>query len=170
MYIRPHHRASDIFIWIYVLCTASNYAIIKAKSAPHLEPCVNPPLLERTVAVKRTRIRSAPQNAVLSRAAQGSQTQGFQNHIPARGRKHELSLTFRKLVCTNFKTTSPQGDGNHNNVSGKRSLIPISKPHPRKGTETNAALIIVPPISLKFQNHIPARGRKRYRQGLHTWT
>ena len=160
MYIRPHHRASDIFIWIYVLCTASNYAIIKAKSAPHLEPCVNPPLLERTVAVKRTRIRSAPQNAVLSRAAQGSQTQGFQNHIPARGRKHELSLTFRKLVCTNFKTTSPQGDGNqccaHNSTS---NLPQISKPHPRKGTETLSSRASYMDVRTRFQNHIPARGR-----------
>ena len=93
-----------------------------------------PSLLEQIAAAKRRGIRSAPQNAVLSHAAQGFQTQGFQNHIPARGRKRKSSSV--------------------------GVVLRISKPHPRKGTETttkrqNAA------INLKFQNHIPARGRKR---------
>ena len=146
------------FIWIYVLCTTSNYAIIKAKSAPQLELYVMPLFLERAVAAKRTRIRSAPQNAVLSRAAQGSQTQGFQNHIPARGRKLSVkdginnnsviskphprkgTETIRQRrnqqqLC-NFKTTSPQGDGNLHDYLSKIYDQTISKPHPRKGTET----------------------------------
>ena len=35
-----------------------------------------------------------------------------------------------------FKTTSPQGDGNMIRIQLESCMIPISKPHPRKGTET----------------------------------
>ena len=83
-----------------------------------------------------------------------------------------------------FKTTSPQGDGNLSSIfrfSGGGSFqnhIPargrkpakagsnechsshISKPHPRKGTETYEGSYITTPYC-SFQNHIPARGRKR---------
>ena len=153
-------RASDIFIWIYVLCTTSNYAIIKARSAPHLELYMMPLFLERAVAVKRTRIRSAPQNAVLSHAAQGFQTQGnfkttspqgdgnhkensfdvtdliFQNHIPARGRKHHLHTAYR-LWYTHISKPHPR-KGTETPIlrSNQHWRIAISKPHPRKGTET----------------------------------
>ena len=37
----------------------------------------------------------------------------FQNHIPARGRKHPTERTERINPDWNFKTTSPQGDGTH---------------------------------------------------------
>ena len=119
-----------------------------------------PSLLERIAAAKRRKNRSAPQNAVLSHAAQGFQTQGFQNHIPARGRKphsrnpckqqmlfqNHIPARGRKQSASapnairkekNFKTTSPQGDGNFYFIS----------------SDTTTARAI-------FQNHIPARGRK----------
>ena len=156
----------------------------------------------------------------------------FQNHIPARGRK--LPLVARDdFDCVDFKTISPQGDGNRvflsrslraeihfktispqgdGNHFGEDAFIrldgnfktispqgdgnvannfyvtgtvvrTISKPYPRKGTETrnNSAFgenaehyfkTISPqgdgnlrPRLLRcqldlFQNHIPARGRK----------
>ena len=37
----------------------------------------------------------------------------------------------------------------------------ISKPYPRKGTETTHTLSIPMMLLHQFQNHIPARGRKR---------
>jgi len=84
-----------------------------------------------------------------------------------------------------FKTISPQGDGNkvldivqscwlrkfqnHIPARGRKQLPPniqplalqsISKPYPRKGTETMGIPGICPIIAELFQNHIPARGRK----------
>ena len=47
----------------------------------------------------------------------------------------------------------------------RRTRLPdarISKPHPRKGTETNSDSTFIIKFS-QFQNHIPARGRKRRR-------
>ena len=120
-----------------------------------------PLFLEHVDAEERRFIRSAPQNAILSHAAQGSQTQGFQNHIPARGRKPDMLHVCPKHIGY-FKTTSPQGDGNRFASDGfKRVNSPISKPHPRKGTETRSppSGSFRSPDSL-FQNHIPARGRK----------
>ena len=96
-----------------------------------------PLFLERVDAEERRFIRSAPQNAILSHAAQGSQTQGFQNHIPARGRKH---------VGIGCNIAQP---------------LQISKPHPRKGTETTPRHPLLRIHGRKFQNHIPARGRKQ---------
>ena len=109
----------------------------------------------------------------------------FQNHIPARGRKHPKSTAIRLAItrhfkttspqgdgnfpckpflprmpdryfkttspqgdgncavlgecreeCTDFKTTSPQGDGNSDSTMKISVSSIISKPHPRKGTET----------------------------------
>ena len=133
----------------------------------------------------------------------------FQNHIPVRGRKRTCA---EAKVCFfhDFKTISPQGDGNqganffateddtmlfqnHIPVRG-RKLCPqrhtiigcadISKPYPRKGTETGGRWLFglypshfktISPqgdgntflrslerrlFSEKFQNHIPVRGRK----------
>ena len=133
MYIRPHHRASDIFIWIYVLCTTSNYAIIKAKSAP--------------------------QNAVLSRAAQGSQTQGFQNHIPARGRKPQF-------VQQGF---TPSQFQNHIPARGRKQVPAVmfsSQQLFQNHIPARGRKLKLKPYSncfkiRKFQNHIPARGRKQ---------
>ena len=83
----------------------------------------------------------------------------FQNHIPARGRKH-WKIQVSADNTRHFKTTSPQGDGNpdhddrttvsyhkfqnHIPARGRKLEIilhtavglVISKPHPRKGTET----------------------------------
>ena len=66
---------------------------------------------------------------------ESSEKYQFQNHIPARGRK----LTRPMNLPTYFKF--------------------ISKPYPRKGTETRSATS-VPLRRRSFQNHIPARGRK----------
>ena len=41
-----------------------------------------------------------------------------------------------QLRLLDFKTTSPQGDGNQHCEHQATSFHPISKPHPRKGTET----------------------------------
>ena len=145
-----------------------------------------PSLLEQIAAAKRRGIRSAPQNAVLSHAAQGFQTQGFQNHIPARGRKLLYGSLWSVVCGARFQ--------NHIPARGRKPINPfcikhieenISKPHPRKGTETmttrkpilrksthfkttspqgdgNACTATVTALLLIFQNHIPARGRKRF--------
>ena len=59
-----------------------------------------------------------------------------------------------------FKTTSPQGDGNVHIVHfcQKPNKL-ISKPHPRKGTETLLRRSGIRSNRQPFQNHIPARGR-----------
>ena len=93
-----------------------------------------PSLLEQIAAAKRRGIRSAPQNAVLSHAAQGFQTQGFQNHIPARGRKHTERIIFLRSIEL-FQ--------NHIPARGRKQLL-LDKPKTKS----------------LFQNHIPARGRK----------
>ena len=59
----------------------------------------------------------------------------FQNHIPARGRKHDLAI-HKSPFLNNFKTISPQGDGNNPRACILRIGLLISKPYPRKGTET----------------------------------
>ena len=107
----------------------------------------------------------------------------FQNHIPARGRKHIRCAVFGFSILY-FKTISPQGDGNtcSSHCSTVKSLK-ISKPYPRKGTETlscchdtasgrkhfktispqgdgNLNEICHCDFCFLFQNHIPARGRK----------
>ena len=84
----------------------------------------------------------------------------FQNHIPARGRKLPVTgaLPWKTYY---FKTISPQGDGNPFLSSfhhDQRKII--SKPYPRKGTET-FKMIRIPCDQTLFQNHIPARGRKQ---------
>ena len=64
----------------------------------------------------------------------GSNASEFQNHIPARGRKLLHFFTSLLRIEENFKTTSPQGDGNMFFASRTILLNMISKPHPRKGT------------------------------------
>ena len=140
-----------------------------------------PLFLEHVDAEERRFIRSAPQNAILSHAAQGSQTQGFQNHIPARGRKlachviehcdkqfqnhipargrkpmRTVSSTFGKKY---FKTTSPQGDGNSSScaVRAPRSYFKTTSP---QGDGNMLPLEVRKRHYQSFQNHIPARGRK----------
>ena len=106
----------------------------------------------------------------------------FQNHIPARGRKPNRTNMFdhhnktiskpypRKgtetrsilvyaLLFVNFKTISPQGDGNIHQDCISAQETTISKPYPRKGTETRSCAHDGI-SSIPFQNHIPARGRK----------
>ena len=66
---------------------------------------------------------------------------------------------FISISKTHFKTISPQGDGNFLILLSQALEIKISKPYPRKGTETLQGTDIHPREVL-FQNHIPARGRK----------
>ena len=58
-----------------------------------------------------------------------------------------------------FKTISPQGDGNEADPLATILACKISKPYPRKGTETKQEHS-TQSSCLTFQNHIPARGRK----------
>ena len=87
-------------------------------------------------AAKRRGISFAPQKYFFMQSAQGIPTQGFQNHIPARGRKHRIT---KVTVASRryFKTISPQGDGNYVIVCIFNCVLQL------------------------FQNHIPARGRKQ---------
>ena len=123
-----------------------------------------PLFLERVDAEERRFIRSAPQNAILSHAAQGSQTQGiskphprkgtettkiyivliikfqFQNHIPARGRKQGDLRLDRRLAVAKFQNHIPARGRKHVALFAHPVLDDlISKPHPRKGTETCTA-------------------------------
>ena len=43
----------------------------------------------------------------------------------------------------------------------------ISKPYPRKGTETHFSFFVPPSERIRFQNHIPARGRKHELDRFH---
>ena len=62
----------------------------------------------------------------------------FQNHIPARGRKLFRATAQNTPILRDFKTISPQGDGNYGgDLIMKEITIKISKPYPRKGTETD---------------------------------
>ena len=115
--------------------TSAHCAILRVKSPPHLEPWDIQHFLEHGFAAKRRENASAPQNGISSQTQQGIPPQGFQNHIPARGRKLRV---------------------NHPSLPHHPN---ISKPYPRKGTETSAAGSH-PDRCDPFQNHIPARGRK----------
>ena len=162
--------------------TSAPCAILRVKSPPRLEPRDIQRFLEHGFAAKRRENASAPQNGISSQTQQGIPPQGFQNHIPARGRKHFL-LVHDKSSYTNFKTISPQGDGNLVKRATRKQILCISKPYPRKGTETilgcwdfSLFSSISKPYPRKgtetshhsygehhkrsFQNHIPARGRK----------
>ena len=67
----------------------------------------------------------------------------------------------RRCLRRNFKTISPQGDGNSFNTTLMSwKFDAISKPYPRKGTETSVERSAVRHSAAEFQNHIPARGRK----------
>ena len=108
----------------------------------------------------------------------------FQNHIPVRGRKLHNQQRLRRSDG-DFKTTSPQGDGNflkrfvprstpsfqnHIPARGRKlrhDVYPLSKEHNFKTTspqgDGNSPTRSFPPLTGRpFQNHIPARGRKRF--------
>ena len=161
--------------------TSAPCAILRVKSPPRLEPRDIQRLLEHNFAAKRRENASAPQNGISSQTQQGIPPQGFQNHIPARGRKRPHS--------NNGTSRDPQFQ-NHIPARGRKPFATrtivlklfISKPYPRKGTETNhlSSLVLSPfyfktispqgdgnastkvrtSFPEKFQNHIPARGRK----------
>ena len=82
----------------------------------------------------------------------------FQNHIPARGRKPTAPIELMRNFGY-FKTTSPQGDGNNQwNLPLSQKLLNFKTISPQGDgntffSETRTRLV-------RFQNHIPARGRK----------
>ena len=82
----------------------------------------------------------------------------FQNHIPARGRKRSCQRGERAFVA-DFKTTSPQGDGNskYSCFIGLPAAL-ISKPHPRKGTETPSQKIPYLQHLLQISKPHPRKG------------
>ena len=125
---------------------------------------------------------SAPQNGISSQTQQGIPPQGFQNHIPARGRKlfeskilgrerhdfktispqgdgNRFSPTFIAFFTSYFKTISPQGDGNTYVSPFGMSRTSYFKTISPQGDGNDPAPEGLP-ISSLFQNHIPARGRK----------
>ena len=135
--------------------TSAHCAILRVKSPPRLEPRDIQRFLEHGFAAKRRENTSAPQNGILSQTQQGIPPQGFQNHIPARGRKR-LSTYFTPARCaSDFKTISPQGDGN----TTARAIPPvaflISKPYPRKGTETTESRSRSPQEAQHFKTISP---------------
>ena len=82
----------------------------------------------------------------------------FQNHIPARGRK-----PIYKCFCVNgceFQNHIPARGRKLSDECGNGDFDCISKPYPRKGTETFVSEYVYAPSVISFQNHIPARGRK----------
>ena len=94
-------------------------------------------------------------------------TQAVNLHIDRSARKPRAPPSARMLATSPVATgeakigESPQGDGNL--FMRKTSLIvrtEISKPYPRKGTETMSDANGWNIRTSLFQNHIPARGRK----------
>ena len=79
--------------------------------------------------------------------------------ISPQGDGNITNVTLSAKKVNNFKTISPQGDGNLTVIAIPRCAFNISKPYPRKGTETPPRFLRSL-ISSLFQNHIPARGRK----------
>ena len=143
-------------------------------------------------AVFRTRCR---------REREGERIRAAKRHIEPDTARHPAARNFKTIspqgdgnhhhqsprkMIVNFKTISPQGDGNSNEVSSNtadplkqfQNHIPargrkqsakgivsvavnvISKPYPRKGTETIPHRLSCVRVGNQFQNHIPARGRK----------
>ena len=114
----------------------------------------------------------------------------FQNTNPARGRKlFKVFTRFNCLACVNFRTRTPQGDGNiallgenlvfamiseHEPRKGTETInekdsrtvkLCISEHEPRKGTETILYVCMFHLHEKSFRNTNPARGRKRDRRG-----
>ena len=133
------------------------------KSVPHLEPQRWQRILEHIADAKRKENTSAPQSAILTQTAQGFQPRGISKPHPRKGTEtarffsEEINLILKiskphprkgaetkssvknmEFLHSDFKTTSPQGDGNcRSTVNLFCSATIISKPDPRKGTETS---------------------------------
>ena len=91
-------------------------------------------IFKQTGAAFCSRNTFAPRNGIFIQIPQGLARRGFKNQNPARGRKLEIG------------------------ADGEREGGKISKPYPRKGTETSGS-VSGATIIQRFQNHIPARGR-----------
>ena len=82
----------------------------------------------------------------------------FQNHIPVRGRKRDIGALYMGVIRIISKPYPRKGTETITRRLIPTLPLPISKPYPRKGTETRTVVSHV--INMKrFQNHIPARGR-----------
>ena len=115
--------------------TSAHCAILRVKSPPRLEPRDIQQLLEHNFAAKRRENASAPQNGISSQTQQGIPPQGFQNHIPARGRKHRLGNKHDFGVEV-FQNHIPARGRKQQHARQSIEDVIISKPYPRKGTET----------------------------------
>ena len=83
----------------------------------------------------------------------------FQNHIPARGRKPSSTRCNEEPIYLIISKPYPRkGTETRATIFNPSASASISKPYPRKGTETERQLD-APSMSALFQNHIPARGR-----------
>ena len=104
----------------------------------------------------------------------------FQNHIPARGRKHNIGVVAvevpaiskpypRKGTETSarytdsmprwyFKTISPQGDGNCDDFASHFLMNDFKTISPQ-GDGNKSGFLFSPSMRYQFQNHIPVRGR-----------
>ena len=89
----------------------------------------------------------------------------FQNHIPARGRKHSHNHIIGDMV-NHFKTTSPQGDGNCENVRSSDVGLSNFKTTSPQGDGNPSSSTMIRTWMPTFQNHIPARGRKLVKSSL----
>ena len=78
-----------------------------------------------------------------------------------------LSLNQQNELDINFKTTSPQGDGNTFYMCPRKTtLFNYFKTTSPQGDGNNAVKRQLRTSSTIFQNHIPARGRKLHHCGL----
>ena len=103
----------------------------------------------RDIAVYRTYCRTekkgrhirAAKRQIEPRSARLPEARYFKTTSPqGDGNKSRESFFIRLLL--NFKTTSPQGDGNvRYKIAEAIGEDGISKPHPRKGTETDTAFM-----------------------------
>ena len=139
--------------------TSAHCAILRVKSLPRLEPRDIQRLLEHNFAAKRRENASAPQNGILSQTQQGIPPQGFQNHIPARGRKLR-STHFAYFFISIFQNHIPaRGRKQINNFLWMFSYFLFQNHIPARGRKPCRCSHLHHPSAL-FQNHIPARGRK----------
>ena len=67
---------------------------------------------------------------------------------------------FTRFSIENFKTTSPQGDGNHVPTTLPHTVDKFQNHIPARGRKQTIPLRLRAGEKL-FQNHIPVRGRKR---------
>ena len=109
--------------------------MIYHKSATHRDFTGFEALSKQVLSETFQKNQSAPQNGLEALCLCGFPEPGFQNLLPARGRKlSNFNILFLLLLC--FKIFSPQGDGNFLVFRPVGFVNQVSKSSPRKGTET----------------------------------